>query len=489
MRSGKITKIFISLFIFSVLSVFMSLSAGALEYRDDLKLKVGLEFGSSSPSQAEFSSEQGFRIITFNEDTYESLPLFETAQPEITVKNVDGIAVIYLPDGSEIYRSENETLYLTGVSGFVVYKDKTYIEVIKIFCKDGLMRVINIIAFEEYIKGVLPKEIYPSWPEEALKTAAVVSRTFGLYSLGGKHTKYGVDVCTTSCCQNFGGNGDNEYPSTNAAVEATKNQILAYNGEVAMAVYTSSVGVHTESASGAWGGSQSKYPYLSGVATPHETPEEYPRGIWSNEVSASELLSYIDSKSAYTGKLKDGIASIDLEYGETGYARKITVTDIHGNSVSAKNSDGVRGMLSQYVRSAMVTVTPNYEAAQSNVAVLTANGIVSTSSVGQNSYVLRANSEQPSKLFEVSPYPTSFTMSGMGWGHGVGLSQFGAMTLAQNGKTYTEILSFYYPGTYITTPSALAAENTPTEEQPETVPEQPQGEQGVIPAFEEAVQS
>ena len=65
--------------------------------------------------------------------------------------------------------------------------------------------------------------------------------------------------------------------------------------------------------------------------------------------------------------------------------------------------------------------------------------------------------------------PVSYTISGYGWGHGVGMSQFGAMTLAKNGYTYTDILSLYYPGTYITTPSALAAGVSPSELQ---LPEQ-----------------
>lgn len=468
MRSSKFGKIVFILFVFTVFSVFLSLSAEALEYRNDLKIKIGLEFGPTSPAQTEYTSEQGFRIINFNEQTYEYEMLFETAQPHIIVKNVDGKASVCIPDGMEIYRSEAETLYLSGISGEIKYKDGTYLEVMKIFCKDGLMRVINILSFENYIKGVLPKEVYPTWPEEALKSAAIVARTFGLYSLGGKHQKYGIDVCTTTCCQVFGGNGDNEYETTTAAVEATSHMILAYNGKVAMAVYTSSVGNHTESSAGAWGGSQALHPYLAGVATPHETPEKYPRGQWTETFTTEEILSYIDSKSSYTGKLKDGIASIGIEYSEdTGYARKITVTDIHGNSVTAKNSDGVRGMLSKFVRSAYFTVQPNYETASDSVAVLTADGIATATDVPKQAYVLRGSDSAPTTLFKHSAHPVSFTISGLGWGHGVGLSQFGAMTLAQNGKTYQEILSFYYPGTYITTPSELAgiSEDTQTAEQ------------------------
>lgn len=465
MKSDKLIKTLLCAFFISVLYTLLTFSASALEYRDDLKIKVGLEFGPTSPAEATFTSEEGFRAVSFNEETYETELLFETAQPMLTVKNVNGIATVYIPDGTEVFRSSDNTLYLMAISGSMQYLEKTYLEVMKIFCKDGLMRVINIVSFENYLKGVLPREIYPSWPEEALKTAAIAARTFGLYSLGGKHTKYGIDVCTTTCCQVYGGNGANEHPATNAAIDATKNIILAYNGKVAMAVYTSSAGYTTESSSGAWGGSQELHPYLCGVDTPHETPEKYSNGTWSNTVANSDVLAYIDSKSSYSGKLKDTIASIVIEYADNGYGRKITVTDTSGNSVSAKNSDGVRGMLSKFAKSAKVTVLPNYETEDATVSVLTADGVCTTSEVPKSAYVLRADSEVPSILFNGSPYPISFTISGTGWGHGVGLSQFGTMTLAKNGKTHTEILSLYYPGTYLTTIGELGAQQKEQQQQ------------------------
>ena len=463
MKSNKFIRLLFCAIVFTLLSVAFNVSAGALEYRDDLKLKVGLEFGPTSPAEITLSSKKGFNVISFNEETYESLQIFETSSATIKVKNVGGKAVIYSSAGKQLYTSDTQTMYLTGVNGIIKYNGAEYCEVIKIFCKDGLMRVINILAFENYIKGVLPREVYPSWPQEALKSAAIAARTFALYSLGGKHNKYGVDVCTTTCCQVFGGNGSNEYPTTTEAVEATKNMILAYNGKVAMAVYTSSAGYHTESSSGAWGGDQSLHPYLSGVPTLHETPEEYPRGTWTGTYTASEIFSYIDSKSSYAGKLKKAIASITLEHSDTGYAQRITVTDVLGNRISAKNSDNVRGMLSKFVRSASFSITPNYFEEPPSVSVLTADGVCSTSSVPYGASVLRADNTSPILLYPEND-PVSYTITGTGWGHGVGMSQFGAMTLAKNGYSYTDILSLYYPGTYITTPSALAYGVSPSEQ-------------------------
>ncbi len=460
MKSGKIRRFIPLFFVFSVLMAVFAFSVSALEYRDDGKLRVGLEFGPTSPEVTKFYSPQGFRVVSFDEETYASTPLFETAQTNITIRNTGNKGAIYLSDGTQIYANETQAMYITGLDGTIDYDGKTYHEVIKLFFKDGLMRVINIVSFETYLKGVLPREVYPSWPQEALKTAAVAARTYAMYSLGGKHEKYGVDICTTTCCQVYGGNGKNEHPSTNAAVEATKNQVLAYNGRLAMTVYTATAGDHTESSSGAWGGDQSLHPYLCGVPSPHETPELYANGSWSNTYTAQEVFDYINSKSAYSGILKGGISSIDVQFAENGYARFITVTDYYGNKITAKNSGNIRGLLSKFVKSAKFTITPHYNESGNTVAVLTAKGVVSSSDVPFGTPILRGDGT--TDIIEASAAPISYTFTGTGWGHGVGMSQNGAMTLAKNGLTYNQILDFYYPGTYITTLSALADDASPS---------------------------
>lgn len=487
MKSGNLKR-FIPVFLIAVLlTAVFAVSASALEYKDNGKLRVGLEFGPTSPEVTQFHSADGFRIIAFDETTYESYPLFETAQTDITIRNTGNKGALYLSDGTKIYENDTQAMYITGIGGEIDYEDKTYNEVIKLFFKDGLMRVINIVSFETYLKGVLPREVYASWPAEALKTAAVAARTYAIYSLGGKHEKYGVDICTTTCCQVYGGNGKNEHPATNAAVDETKNQVLAYDGRLAMTVYTATAGDHTESSSGAWGGDQSLHPYLCGVPTPHETPEEYANGSWSNTYSAHEIFTYIDSKSAYSGKLRDGISSIEVEIADNGYARFITVTDYFGNTVTAKNSGNVRGMLSKFVKSAKFTITPHYSEVGKTVAVLTSAGVVNSEAIPYGQTILRGDGT--TEVITASTAPVSYTFTGTGWGHGVGMSQNGAMTLAKDGYTYDQILAFYYPGTYITTLSALAngtsmsdaeavTENTVTEtDVPETIipvmPEEP----------------
>ncbi len=457
MRSSKKLIRIICLFLSAVLASL--LCAGSLtgaqgaRYADNMRIKVGLNFGSSAVAEAKLFCSKGFAVVNTNEDTGEYTEIAKISETEITVKNAGGKAMIYSAAGALLY-SGSETLYIRGNNNSVRYNSNIYLEIIKLFCKDGLLRVINIISLENYIKGVLPREIYPSWPEEALKTAAIVARSFAISSLKGKHKSYDVDVCTTTCCQVFGGNGTNEHARTNAAVDATKNIILAYGDDVALTVYTSSCGDSTESAAGAWGGSESAYPYLCGVSTPFETPSEYPNGTWSYKFTPAELKDYLNTKSAYKGKLTGDIIAVDCEYASNGYVRKITVRDSHGNAVSASTSDGVRNMMWKYVKSAKFTVTPHFYEEGSTVSVLTADGTEKREAIAYGAYVLRAESDAPVPLYE-NYIPLYFTIDGIGYGHGVGLSQFGAMTLAKNGKTHDEILAIYYPGTYLTSLGAL----------------------------------
>ncbi len=456
-RLGRRLLCLVLAFVLLALGSFFTPSVSAIQYTDNAKIRIGLEFGASAPSEAAFTCSQGFMVVSYDESTYAYTPVFQTAETSITVKNVGGKAVVLSKSGIPLYTG-SDVIYIRGNNNSLKYKSKIYLEIVKLHCKDGLMRVINFLSLENYIKGVLPREIYPSWPEEALKTAAIVARTFAISSLSGKHKNYGCDVCTTTCCQVFGGNGDNETERTNAAVDATKNIVVAYGNDTALTVYTSSTGGHTESSSGAWGSSQEAYPYLAGVAVPFETPEEYPNGKWTKTVSSADLKAYLNSK--YGGKLTGDIATIETEHAETGYCRRITVTDTNGNILSAKTSGGTRDFLARYVHSAKYTVKPNYYEEGSTVSVLSGDGTVQKrANLPSGSVsVMRAGSETPVPLYNFT-VPCSFTIDGYGYGHGVGLSQFGAMTLAKNGKTHEEIIGTYFPGTYLTTLGALGMVN------------------------------
>ncbi len=455
----KLNKLLATIFAVLLLSaVLCSVSAASAKYADNQCIRVGLYYGSSAKGSVYLSSLAGFAVVELDDFTGDYTPIFQTADTAVNIKYSGGKIVVFGSSGAPLYTG-GECIIIRGINNAVAFDGKTYLENIKLRANGTGLDVINILTLENYIKGVLPREIYPSWPEESLKSAAVVARSFAISSLSGKHDASGFDVCTTTCCQVFGGNGANENARTNAAIDATKNIVVAYDTKVALTVYTSSVGDRTESASGAWGGSSARYPYLVSVETPFETPEEYPNGLWSYTLTSDEIKNQINPKFSPDKRLTGDILSINCEHGESGFVRKMTITDTHGKVIEVKNSGAVRDLMFKYFLSAKFTVTPHYFEEGSTVAVQTSGGIVEREAVPYGSYVLKSGSEVPQAVYS-NYIPLSFTFDGVGYGHGVGLSQFGAMTMAKNGAKYDEILSTYFPNTFLTTLSALEMLNS-----------------------------
>ena len=107
----------------------------------------------------------------------------------------------------------------------------------------GSLNVVNALALEQYVKGVMPNEVPPSWPTEELKAQAVAVRSIALTGdVGGN----GFDLYADTRSQVYEGL-ESEYASTNAAVAATRGQVVMYGGEVAQTLYSACSGGHTES--------------------------------------------------------------------------------------------------------------------------------------------------------------------------------------------------------------------------------------------------
>jgi len=153
--------------------------------------------------------------------------------------------------------------------------------------------VVNALALEQYAKGVMPNEVPPSWPTEELKAQAVAVRSIALTSDNGGAT---FDVYPDTRSQVYEG-FESEFPQTNAAVEATKGQVLMYKGQVATAFYSACSGGHTESVENVFG---TAIPYLVGVPDPYDY--YCPLHKWTLRFTGPEISSRL---SAYLkGRLR-----------------------------------------------------------------------------------------------------------------------------------------------------------------------------------------
>ena len=254
----------------------------------------------------------------------------------------------------------------------------------------GRLTVINELDLEEYLYGVLKMEVDPRWPAEALKAQAVAARTLAIYNLG-RYQSEGYDVRATTDTQVYGGVSA-EDPLTTAAVELTRGEILTYQGRPILAVYHSDSGGVTESSEYVWGG---RYPYLKGVRDPFTAAAP-----WSIKMD----LAVFEARLRRAGRSVAGVLSIT--------AGDLTPSGRVG-SVRIVAASGTTTLRATELRS-----------------LLGANVMKST-------------------LFSVRLLPdgqAAVEFVGRGSGHGVGMSQWGARGLALQGRSYIEILRYYYSG-------------------------------------------
>ncbi len=155
-------------------------------------------------------------------------------------------------------------LIIESRSGIVGYAGTRYRGRLELFLNNrGKINLINELPFEDYLRGVVPREMGPEeYPEiEALKAQAVAARTYSVRSLRG-FVEEGYDICAGPRCQVYGGQSA-EHPVTDRALQLTRGELLVYHGQPIEALYTASCGGHTENVEVPF--PSKRAPYLRGV--------------------------------------------------------------------------------------------------------------------------------------------------------------------------------------------------------------------------------
>ncbi|MFZ3071804.1 MAG: SpoIID/LytB domain-containing protein [Thermodesulfobacteriota bacterium] len=275
----------------------------------------------------------------------------------------------------------------------VMVNGKPFRGVIEVRREGNSLMVINEIHLDEYVAGIINNEISSKWHIEAIKAQAVIARTYALFQ---KEKRKGslYDLTSTYMDQVYSG-ADKEDSAVYRAVKDTKGLVLTYDGSLANTVYHSNAGGVTEEASEVWG---TGYPYLESVESEYD--ESGPNYSWELSLSKDRIKDALN-KAGYAVFEVD---SIRVEKKtDTGRVKTIIVEDADGAEFALTGED---------LRKALGYAT------------------------------LR------STLFDVEKESSSiFRFSGKGSGHGVGLSQWGAKGMAEDGDDYKDILKHYYPGT------------------------------------------
>ena len=166
--------------------------------------------------------------------------------------------------------------------GYVSTKGKWYHGKLMIKNIGGKLTVINDIELEDYIKGVVPSEMPPSWEYEALKAQAIAARSYALANLG-KQSKYGYDLKDNTEDQAYGG-ASSETNITNKAVDETNGLVLTYDMKIISAYYSASAGGMTSTS--IWGG---YVPYLHSVPSFDDNVVKKGHGVGMSQHGANNL--------------------------------------------------------------------------------------------------------------------------------------------------------------------------------------------------------
>ena len=254
---------------------------------------------------------------------------------------------------------------------------------------------VREMELEAYLTGVVLAEMPASFEPEALKAQAVVARTYTLraWEQGSKHED--AAVCTDSaCCQAYcapedylsGGGTEESVEKISAAVAATSGLVVTYDGELIEATYFSCSGGATEDAVAVWG---TDVPYLRSVSSPGEENATY----------------YTDSVTLSVSRVRELLGLS----GEDGDIRFENMTYTAGGGVAEATVEGAVFAGTQ----------------------------------------LRKQLGLRSTAFTVSYGEGTVIFHTRGFGHRVGMSQYGADAMAVSGSDFREILQHYYPGTVL----------------------------------------
>lgn len=340
------------------------------------------------------------------------------------------------------------------------------------------LTVINFVSEDDYVAGVVPYEMNATWPLETLKAGAVAARTFA--EATSKHTTYGFDVCTTTDCQVYHGvySGTGADTVLRAALE-TSGQCIYYNGKLIEALYHSSDGGATEDASNAWSGD---HPYLLGKADPYELSVSIPTSEWRYSLSGSELAEMLRKWSDNFADCSTIVSVEVTNYTDNGNVNRLVFTDSYGREY-VFSKDNTRGVFQNYLSSSYfsrhyIVIPPGstyYGTGASadgsngftvtdgdsievrdSVSVITASGVelisgAAASITGSGLVVPQTPTQDVSGGFGTitNSSQSEWLIVGRGYGHNVGMSQYGAYAMGLQGYSYTEILQFYYTGVTI----------------------------------------
>ncbi len=354
--------------------------------------------------------------------------------------DIDGYYILFGTDRLKVQLNKSES------SGkiFEIYPNEEFLKINNrryrgyayLYKNFSTSYIINKLNIEDYLKGVVPSEMPSSFNMEALKAQAIAARTYALSRIKEKNI---YDVTATPSTQAYLG-VDKESVKTTQAVEETRGEVITYDGKIIEALYHSTSGGYTENNENVW--FSVPYPYLRGVESPFEDNSPYYNWTQTFTNYRIQILfkKYFKQNNLYDiGEilgfevLKRGVSPRVVEIKVIGMYDEIILTGTQFRSILGLKSTWFDFEFKNYKFKNLYSIVNMVDKIQ----------------------FLRVGFEEVIKKFEPYEYKTLdirkkrwdiVVFTGKGWGHGVGMSQWGAQGFAENGTNYINILKHYYKG-------------------------------------------
>lgn len=375
---------------------------------------------------------------------------------------------VRLMDGyRNVITKDSPLFFVDGDYDFMQIGGRSYRGIIEIGRNTNYgITPVNIINIEEYLFSVVPSEMPASWHIEALKAQAVAARSY-THSRRGSHNHLGYELCDTIFSQVYTG-VTSEHPNSTLAVQLTSGLMAYFNDTVILAVYFSSSGGVTENSENAW---IEAVPYLRSVQDTYEAGAME----WDRTFTLTEINNFARNRNINIGNMQ----SISIVHFEHGRVANLILNGTNGTytlrgenirtffgphfygSLHSRNFNMVGAESTTYIMQNTVSTTQLF---YDNIVATNYSDIVQN--VPQYFYGINylgnvsnlnesiAIAGQPNTLNQQAYLPATITQSqgynihfmGRGWGHGVGMSQFGANSMANLDFNYRQILKHYFTG-------------------------------------------
>lgn len=303
---------------------------------------------------------------------------------------------------------------------------------------DTAIAVVNILTVEKYLSGVVPAEMSPSFPFEALKAQAIASRSEVMHKLAKPLPNQDYDICADVGCQVYAGL-TRKSKDVDRAIRETQGLVLKVGADVVTAPYSSQCGGHTENNESVWAGNAR--PHLRGVYDGKHAPE-VSRQLMNNEEAVRKwLLGAMPQAHCLIGS---DVTARYFDYARGYFRWEVQSSAQELTTQLAKKTGENFGELLELV--------PLKRGVSGRVTKLRVAGSKKSFEINGELAIRQALSAQglPSAMFVVNKEGTKFILRGGGRGHGVGMCQVGAAMMALRGKAYDSILRHYYAGVRLT---------------------------------------